>query len=239
MQSPPILRGMNIPTDPTKWVEGTKVRIDLNVQGTKVEWTNGMGYINPRDFNGIILGGKAGPQVHVSNLLHEMAHFIEIDDARCTQPGWGLRVRQVYFMGESYNDPRTYQATLREARVGAIQLELAEFFGVKYDYEEPADKEEDWDLKYTLDATNLAKIFHRFLPDGVHAFKRFRISLKSKDYEQRAIACLAKEIEKRRERLYIEYLWSEFRRKCAIHDRRLAKAVRWRERNPNFERDVA
>jgi hypothetical protein len=225
----------SIPTDPLKWVEGTGVRVDLNVEGMKVEWTNRMQYMDPRDFNGIILGGRAGPQVHVSNLLHEMAHFIEIDDERCTRPGWGLHIRQVYLMGKSYNDPNTYQATLREARVGAIQLELAEFFGVKYDADEPADITEEWIRKHTLDAMDLATTFHRFMPDSVHAYRRFRIKIGAKDYEKRAYACLAKEIEKRRERLYIEYLWSEFRRKCGIHDRRLAKAVRERARNPRVE----
>jgi len=37
----------------------------------------------------VVLGMKAGPSICVDNACHEMAHLIEIDEARITSVNWG------------------------------------------------------------------------------------------------------------------------------------------------------
>lgn len=81
----------------------------------------------------LVLGMRAGPEVKKINLLHEMAHFIEIDDARCMVYGWGLKVPETYIPGHRpFYDPQTFQAGAREIRVSAIQRVLAQHFHVPF-----------------------------------------------------------------------------------------------------------
>lgn len=77
------------------------------------------------------LGGRAGPTVHISNLCHEMAHLVEIDDARCGQPGWGLQLPKVFIYDRMCLNPETNQATRREVRVAAYQLNLMRHLGLR------------------------------------------------------------------------------------------------------------
>jgi hypothetical protein len=72
----------------------------------------------------IFIGNRAGPSKGVSNLAHEMSHFVEIDDARVQRYGWGLRLPELYVLGQRCIEPATMQATARELRVSAYQANL-------------------------------------------------------------------------------------------------------------------
>lgn len=87
------------------------------LEGSK--WIRGKFYI----------GDRAGLQVHIGNLLHEIAHFIEIDDERCFKDDWGLIYPQ---------QPKTFQAVQREARVWGIQWCLCDTKQIKFMFDEHA-----------------------------------------------------------------------------------------------------
>lgn len=76
------------------------------------------------------IGGRAGPKCDISNLAHEMAHFVEIDDDRCAITGWGLRVPEQWVYDRWCFEPLTNQCTQRECRVAAYQHNLLKWAGV-------------------------------------------------------------------------------------------------------------
>lgn len=104
--------------------EGTKVlQVKPELQGNWV------------DQDVVIFGASAGFNIRNENLLHEMAHFVEIDQRRIARSGWGLDCKtKVRVMGQYCNEPRTCQATLRECRTIAYQKNLADFLGIEHDH---------------------------------------------------------------------------------------------------------
>ena len=70
-------------------------------------------------------GLRAGPGFDVSNLVHEIAHCIQLEESRHSDAhdsGWGLRLRTVYIPGyDPIQEPLTTQCSEREAEVFAIQ----------------------------------------------------------------------------------------------------------------------
>lgn len=82
----------------------------------------------------ILIGDRAGPQRHASNLAHEMAHLVEIDDDRMRMWGWGLKLPEVVVFGQTCVEPRTMQITAREIRVFAFQANLHRAFGLPFSY---------------------------------------------------------------------------------------------------------
>ena len=83
----------------------------------------------------ILLGDRAGPynfegSYSISNICHEMAHLVEIDDTRMRMPGWGLKVRSINVLGRKCYEPQDDRITCRELRVAAYQLHLLEYLGV-------------------------------------------------------------------------------------------------------------
>lgn len=84
----------------------------------------------------ILFGLRSGPVRHsLSALLHEMAHFIEIDESRMLEDGWGLIAPEEWLPGHPYPicEPVTDRMLEREIRVVAIQSYLHEFSGVEDD----------------------------------------------------------------------------------------------------------
>ncbi len=77
----------------------------------------------------VVLGPWAGPEATISNLVHEMSHFVEIDEPRMTEFGWGLTVPEIYVAGRLCLEPTTCQATERELRVIAYQANVLEYLG--------------------------------------------------------------------------------------------------------------
>ena len=173
---------------------------DRNVQGNRIE--DGR----------MILGMRAGPEVgDVDSLLHEMGHFIEIDDARCTSYGWGLDVRMAYFPGHPpCHDPQTFQACEREIRVTAIQQALATHFNNAFDDYFHAKLIWDW----VPGSCYIPK-------DGLPKFGDQSISLddRIKARCDRIVEFITQEAEK----WSIEKIRTEWNRKCKIHDQRMAR----------------
>jgi len=93
------------------------------------------------------IGGRAGPVMHIANLCHEMAHFVEIDDSRCGVLGWGLRIRKIWVIDQLCIEPLTHQGTDRECRVAAYQLNLMRHLGLRATPEKlvrPFHYQADW-----------------------------------------------------------------------------------------------
>lgn len=80
----------------------------------------------------LCFGVWAGPKAETSNLLHEMAHFVEIDEARMNITGWGLKLPNRRYTKGLYDgcEPKTMQITAREIRVMALQHNLHEHLGI-------------------------------------------------------------------------------------------------------------
>lgn len=84
--------------------------------------------------NRLYLGMRAGPSQCIRFLIHEMAHLVEIDDARMLVRGWGLHLPKIYIPGRYSHMvpvPITHQASLRECRVIALAWHLQNFLGIK------------------------------------------------------------------------------------------------------------
>jgi hypothetical protein len=99
------------------------VKIDVSVQGQKC------------DGNVFVLGASAGPSRDLSNLLHEVAHFAELEvDRLATFPagGWGLSMGKFWQIGTAWgHEPHTDQQVQREARVWAMQLSAERHFNIR------------------------------------------------------------------------------------------------------------
>lgn len=87
----------------------------------------------------LVLGAWAGPKQCITHLMHEMAHLVEIDDKRILKYGWGLKTPEEYIpgrYGHFASMPVTYQPSLRECRVIAMQWQLQNYLGIE---ESPRD----------------------------------------------------------------------------------------------------
>ncbi len=78
---------------------------------------------------GIFIGPWAGPEASLSNLVHEMSHFVEIDEERMDKPAWGLTRPEIWVVDRYCCEPRTTQMTMRELRVLAFQANVLEYLG--------------------------------------------------------------------------------------------------------------
>lgn len=84
----------------------------------------------------LVLGPWAGPSQCITNVIHEMGHLVEIDDARILAHGWGLHVPMTECLGREYPNPVTPKACMREVRVFAMQWQLQNFLGIKTEIRE-------------------------------------------------------------------------------------------------------
>lgn len=92
--------------------------------------------------NYLLFGGRAVSyhEPEMFNVIHEMAHLIEIDDARAITPGWGLQAgtwKEIPGLW-SGREAQTAQCIEREVRVMAIQAVITEHLGFAVDYHEMA-----------------------------------------------------------------------------------------------------
>jgi hypothetical protein len=70
------------------------------------------------------------------DLTHEMAHFVEIDEERMNQDGWGLYVGEWHDGYDKYGGFYVYNGVKdieRECRVVALQANLHEQLGIPFD----------------------------------------------------------------------------------------------------------
>jgi len=88
----------------------------------------------------IKIGPWAGPEATLSNVLHEISHFVEIDESRMVKDGWGLKYpRPQHLLGQTFIEFQKPYHIERERRVWAFQLNLHHKFGIDEGVEDFAD----------------------------------------------------------------------------------------------------
>lgn len=118
---------MSLSTSISKFTESGTIMVDPDSEGAKYESGR------------LTLGMRSGPSQDMTNVLHELAHLVEIEDDRIGSNNWGLRIRRVEILGRLVIDPQTPQATQRECRVFGIQARMMEAVGIPYDMDEFVD----------------------------------------------------------------------------------------------------
>lgn len=113
--------------------------------------------------NKLMLMTWAGPTADVYNLFHEMGHLLEIDEARCHLPDWGLKIPPLKFAGgHTYRDNLTTpQAIEREIRVFGIQTIFHRHYGYEYDCDDSPTLEH-----YHAQVCKFIDGLHFFYPEG-------------------------------------------------------------------------
>lgn len=184
--------------------EGTTVlRIDPEVTGNKVVE------------QAVIFGASAALNIKNENLLHEVAHFVEIDQRRMATFGWGLRCKtQVRIMGNYYAEPRTSQSTDRECRVIAYQKNLADFLGLEHDHVDFIRS-----LRFMKDSTFVP------LKDGrlPYTDKSDTQNMSSEEIRESQHAWCVDRVEKYRSEMTAGKFLSEWYRRRAILELRMKK----------------
>jgi len=122
----PLANGELLSLIRERWFRDPRVDISVGVEGVR----------HDPDAGTVILGCRAGSSYDVVNLLHEMAHFVEIPEERCVKPDWGFRPGKAVLgdFGIAFI-PTTARGTEREARVWAWQTVLMREIGVPFDVE--------------------------------------------------------------------------------------------------------
>lgn len=170
---------------------------------------------NPVRDGVMLFGWRVGPSKDVDGVVHEMAHLIEIDDARCHLPGWGLWVRQTYIPGHPpFAEPHTFQACAREIRVVAIQKVIFESLGLPFD-------SDYW-----------AKVIYDWVPGNVFVREEYPEvppwgdrGLSYEGISQLAKKAIAVDIDRQAAALTLNRVRAEWDRKCALVASRLEDAT--------------
>lgn len=152
----------------------------------------------------IILGDGAGPSYDISYLCHEMAHLVEIDDARMRCNGWGLIYPEVYVINTVCCEPRTNAITMRELRVAAYQFHLLQYIGVPNSIAEIVDS-----FDYLPDTTYVP------IEDGRKPYgKNYKdVIAEGIDIKESQMIWRINEVNKLKEIFTLERFLSEWKRK--------------------------
>ena len=168
------------------------IRIDWDFHGTqKVE-----GYK-------LIFGPWAGPERCITNIIHEMGHLAEIDDARILKVGWGLTTPEVYIPGRYARMaavPTTWQPIKRECRVMAMQWLIQNFLGI-----EETPREVVKSLKWMPDWCNLPCRRYDGQVPGEFSYAEYE--------EQRMTFVENTMLEYSRDKFTLDYFRAEWKRK--------------------------
>jgi hypothetical protein len=147
-------------------------------------------------------------------LLHEVAHFLEIDEARCFVYGFGLTMSKVIVNGEEYEDCLSFSPCAREIRVTAIQRVLHRHFRTPFN-------DHYW-----------AKLIEDHVPGSMFAcvhYKDDSLSYATKVNEgiafmtmaQRRVRRMKRDIVERSKSLILSDLWRVWEHRSALHAERL------------------
>lgn len=111
-----------------EFFKGRPISFSESLEGQSVEEGN------------FVLGCKAGPHYHVSNLAHEMCHFAELEIPRILKKphsGWGFKYGKYWQIGmASGYEPQTDQSVRREIRTWAYQWSLMQAMQIPIDDED-------------------------------------------------------------------------------------------------------
>lgn len=188
-----------IPTTIDGWFAGTSMK-------RKVLWGSTV------EEDGLVFG-TGTKEKDMGSLVHEMAHFLEIDEDRCLQPGWGLRVPQREICGQLFYEPQTFSLCARELRVMAIQRVLHQQFGMVFDEHYWAKLIVDF-----IDGVCFISTYYKDPSLGYGTGKSLR------DIEKAQAERMAQDILERSEKLSAQDLWSTWQHRALLHDRTFAKA---------------
>lgn len=82
----------------------------------------------------VVIGTRSGPVYTIAALLHEMCHFVEIDEERMNTPRWGLGYSESCWFSTPWDnyragfyEPKTIIGLKREIRVHAYQYGLTDY----------------------------------------------------------------------------------------------------------------
>lgn len=123
-----------------------------------------------------VFGWRIGPDETAEAALHEVAHAIELAPQqelhRLNKNSYGLCIKSKLIIGGlSYEEPRTGQASAREARVIGIQSRLLQAIG--YNNEQINAFQKD-----------MVKILHTWMPDTIFISKEATLSIIQQSYAE-------------------------------------------------------
>jgi len=151
----------------------------------------------------IYIGNRAGPSKALSHLVHELCHFVEVEDHRIASPHWGLKTPQVWICDRWCCEPHTRQMTERELRVISYQLNVLEALGA------PSRA-----IHFVSALEYLADFIHVPLEDGRPAYGEGAPEADKLDYKDR-ITSRIRWMAKRAEALRSEFTLERFDREWA------------------------
>lgn len=114
--------------------------IEGSIDRTKLKWIDRPGFrmrdkLEGWDHLTATFGGRAGPNLGIDNLIHEVSHAIicSMDNQlpRLKKRGYGLHIKSGQtILGKWYEEPTTNQASLLECRVFAVQKIILQDLGI-------------------------------------------------------------------------------------------------------------
>ena len=135
------------------------------------------------------VGAAAGPSLNLSNLLHEICHFAELDVDRLKKfpvYSWGFYPGKYWQIGTSWGyEPQTSDQVNREARVWSFQLSAMKYFGMddsaqelvksavwlpafcyyKYSFNNPSEKKALYHLSRHIERSSKTFSFQKLVDD--------------------------------------------------------------------------
>lgn len=153
-------------------------------------------------------------------LIHEIAHFVEIDEKRMFKHMWGLKVPEKWLFGQWCIEPVTNQATMRELRVGAIQMNIFEWLGEKGFVEYKRNLFGDYECHHKTNMYSLEESIENFVDSMKYMPDWYLIP--GKGDEKRKVWLTAK-LKKFMKVYTIEWFLRRWEQRCEIVKRKVGK----------------
>jgi hypothetical protein len=151
----------------------------------------------------ILIGNRVGSLTRDTDLVHEMCHLVEIDDARMRLHGWGLHYPTVVVAGQVCQEPTTMKMVARELRVIAYQANILAYIGATVSVRHLVSS-----MKFMPD------FFYVPLEDGRNKWEAKDIAYRDKDASQ--LRWCKNRVETLRAEFTTDRFLSEWNRKIAL-----------------------
>lgn len=168
--------------------------IDIKIEDSQNDYRNGK----------LRLSARVAYTSELFNLIHEIAHLIEIDDARCYLPDWGLMTGKYNEYFGIFEGVNTNQSIEREIRVLGIQCALSDYY----------DIDEEHLLKGKSVYRYMAELIQYI--DGFYFYQPKNKELSQKARNNYAFIKIAKRIQKEELKWDINKIKLEWNRKMGI-----------------------